>query len=309
MELNFKIQNDRLISGSVLEGNSGSRGTYTCKFDILEDVPHMWYCVFKSGDAAYKDVIKNKKCVIPQEVLESSGEILIGCYGIGDYERISTNWLTFSVKEGAYCQANAPSEPTPDIWEELVMNSVPYIGENNNWYIYDKKKKEYVDSGVSSKGDKGDKGDSSIKFFPLKPQIDITIEEPVRYIDIEKINGTSMSYYNFTFAKILIENSQQSESKSTGLQVILNRNPGIWLDVPDTFLYNSRLQHWAGNFNVADGIAMGGSIAVNNKNWKSTALISTNHELFAMIKNVWGVRLKSLVHDIPAGTNIKIWLK
>lgn len=150
MELNFKIQKDKLIAGSVLEGNSGSVNTYICNFEILDNKDYMWLCVFKKGDTAYKQVIKQGKCVIPKEVLENQGDIKIGCYGVWDDARVSTNWLTFSVKDGAYSEATAPEEPTPDVWEELVMNAVPYIGETGSWYVYDKEKKEYVDSGVSA---------------------------------------------------------------------------------------------------------------------------------------------------------------
>ncbi len=157
MELNFKIQKDKLIAGSVLEGNSGNVNTYVCNFEILDNKDYMWLCVFKKGDTAYKQVIKQGKCVIPKEVLENQGDIKIGCYGVWDNARVSTNWLTFNVKDGAYSQATAPEEPTPDVWEELVMNSLPYIGETGNWYVYDMKKKEHVDSGKPSDSRAGEK--------------------------------------------------------------------------------------------------------------------------------------------------------
>ena len=150
MELNFKIQNDKLIAGSVLEGNSGNVGTYICKFDVLDNRDYLWFCVFKKDNTAYQQVIEDGRCIIPKEVLEIQGNIEIGCYGASDGLRISTNWLEFSVKDGAYSDATAPQEPTPDVWEVLVMNTLPYIGETGNWYVYDKEKKEYVDSGVSA---------------------------------------------------------------------------------------------------------------------------------------------------------------
>lgn len=309
MELNFKIQNDRLIAGSVLEGNSGNMGTYICKFEIFEDTTHMWVCVFKIGDTAYREVIKNKRCAIPQEVLEKSGNIQIGCYGTGDKDRLSTNWLTFSVKEGAYCKTTAPQEPTPDIWEELVMNSVPYIGESGNWYVFDKTKRAYVDSGMPSQGEKGDKGESaSIKRFPYKPQIDITTEEAVRYIDVEKINDTPMNYYNYTCAKILITSSPQLDLASSELRIMLNRT-SLYLSTPTGFVHSTTKKHWAGYFDLVSGLALGQNIAVNSKNWSAQALMATNHELMSQLVNIWGIRINSLVCDIPVGTNIKIWFK
>ncbi|MBO5059829.1 MAG: hypothetical protein J6C82_02810 [Clostridia bacterium] len=36
------------------------------------------------------------------------------------------------------------------------MRTLPYIGENGNWYVYDKENNEYVDSGKVAKGEKGD---------------------------------------------------------------------------------------------------------------------------------------------------------
>ncbi len=165
MEFNFKIREDRLLAGKALTGNSGNVNVYTCNFEIAENTNFTWLCVFKQGDRAYQQVIENGKCVIPKEVLESAGVIQIGCYGTDGDMRISTNWLEFCIFEGAYCEATMPSEPTPDLWETLVMNSLPYIGENGNWYVYDKVKKIYKDSGKASRGEKGrpgDKGDAGL---------------------------------------------------------------------------------------------------------------------------------------------------
>jgi len=313
MELNFKIQNDKLIAGSLLEGNSGNVGTYVCKFDIVEDATHTWFCVFKAGDAVYSQMIKDKKCEIPHEVLGISGEIQIGCYGTREGARISTNWLAFSVKEGAYCEANAPSEPTPDVWEELVMNSVPYIGKSGNWYIYDMEKNEYVDSGISSKGEKGDKGEAGYsdgKRFPYKPQIDITINEAVRQINIEKMQDTGIPFaqHKFTSAKIMIKSVPQSEIKSTDFQVKLNMTE-VFLSAPLTFLYNEREQYWCCYFDLVNNLALGQSISVTNPNRKAPVLMPANQYLFALINNINIFHFKSILEDIPVGTNIKIWLK
>lgn len=35
---------------------------------------------------------------------------------------------------------------------------VPYIGINGNWYLWNSKSKQYIDSGINSKGEKGDDG-------------------------------------------------------------------------------------------------------------------------------------------------------
>lgn len=160
MEFKFKIDGDRLVGGDILCGNSGGINVYTCKFEILQEAEFAWVCVFKKGEDAYQQVIVNGECVIPEEILETPGSFFVGCYGTYPGKRISTNWLEFALKNGAYCEANAPKEPTPDFWETLVMNATPYIGENGNWYVYDRNEGEYKDSKRPARGEKGDKGDT-----------------------------------------------------------------------------------------------------------------------------------------------------
>ncbi len=160
MELNFKIKDDKLISGGIMDINTGNLNVYKCNFEIPEKENFVWICVFKQADEAYQQVIENGKCYIPSEVMNKPGTIKVGCYGIDGEKRISTNWLEFNIAEGAYCQATAPEEPSNDLWEILVLNACPYIGENGNWYVYDKADKVYKDSGKTSKGDIGEKGDT-----------------------------------------------------------------------------------------------------------------------------------------------------
>ena len=437
MELNFKIQKDRLIAGSVLSGNSGNMGTYLCNFEITDNRDFLWLCVFKKGDTAYQQVIENDSCVIPKEVLEESGEVKIGCYGTKDGMRISTNWLMFCVEDGAYSDATSPQEPTPDVWETLMMKTLPYIGESGNWYVYDKEKEEYVDSGMQAEGDtgprgpkgdkgdtgeqgpkgdkgdtgeqgpkgdkgdtgeqgpkgdkgdtgaqgpKGDKGDTGTqglkgdkgdtgeqgpkgdtgaqgpqgekgdtgaqgpqgekgdtgpqgpqgekgdtgpqgpkgdkgdpgesvvveeKRFPYKPQIDITTEELVRYIDVEKIDGVSISSYGFTCAKVLLTNVPQTENKSSEFMTMINKSV-IRLSAPTGFLYDSTQKYWMGHFDLKNCLALGQATSVTNPIWKGEAVMAADIETFSLLTNINAFRFKSMLEDIPVGTNIKVWLK
>ncbi len=362
MELNFKIQKDKLIAGSVLVGNSGNVGTYVCNFEISDKRDFLWLCVFKKGDVAYQQVIENGRCVIPKEVLEESGNIKIGCYGTEDGIRISTNWLTFCVEEGAYSDATSPQEPTPDVWETLVMKSLPYIGESGNWYVYDIEKEIYVDSGMQAKGDqgdqgeqgpkgdkgdqgeqgekgdkgdqgeqgekgekgdqgeqgpqgeKGDKGDQGEpgvveeKQFPINPQIDITTEELVRYVDVERVDGVSLGSCGFTCAKVLLTNSPQTEKKSSELIVRLNKGP-VHLSAPTGFLYDSSQKYWAAHFDIKNCLALGQATSVANQSWKGAVMMGADIATFSLLTNINAFRFQSVLQDIPVGTNIKVWLK
>ena len=130
MEIKFKIKEGKLLQANVIDVNSGNVNMHICKFDIADNNDFMWFCVFKKGDGVYQQVIESGSCYIPKEVMETSGTFSIGCYGVDDGRRISTNWIELFVENGAYCEATAPKEPTPDVWETLVMNSLPYIDKN-----------------------------------------------------------------------------------------------------------------------------------------------------------------------------------
>lgn len=161
MEFNFKIKDDLLIPSGIFRAASGSVNAYTCRFLIAEPKDNLlWICVFKRGDKAYQQVIENGKCTVPAEVLFDEGTIYIGCYATtetGEFVRISTNWVPITVGRGAYCDATAPEVPTPDVWEELVIKKLPYIGENGNWFVYSPNG-AYTDSGVAAEGFTPQKG-------------------------------------------------------------------------------------------------------------------------------------------------------
>ena len=159
MNFNFTIKNDKLKAVSSPKGKTGNVNTYTCNFDIVCDIPNLiWFCVFKQGDNIYSQHITDGSCVIPYEVLSDVKPLYIGCYGTNaddGIKRVSTNFVYFDVKQGAYSEATAPETPTPDLWESLIGKTVPYIGDNGNWFIYDMKTKSYVDSSYPSCGSGG----------------------------------------------------------------------------------------------------------------------------------------------------------
>ncbi len=163
MEFKFSIKNDLLVLNGQAKGVTGNVNSYVCSFDILTDGDLTWLCVFKQGENAYQQVIENGKCIMPKEVLEAVGEVQIGCYATNEEKRISTNWVELNISEGAYTDATLPQEPLPDVWETLVMRTLPYIGENGNWYVYDKEKGEYIDSKQPSKGEKGNTGYTPVR--------------------------------------------------------------------------------------------------------------------------------------------------
>ena len=156
----FFIDNDKLICQKFRSLYTGNINTYKCVFRIKSDVQGLtWFCVFKHGDLIRQTEIVNNSCMIPHELLSNKGTLSIGCYAVNpdenNYKRISTGWVNINLKTGAYSVATAPDIPSPDVWETLILKSVPYIGDNGNWFIYSLEANAYIDSGVSASGGGG----------------------------------------------------------------------------------------------------------------------------------------------------------
>jgi hypothetical protein len=161
MTYKFKIDNDYLSQTEYYSGVSGNKNVYICEFEILcEENGAVWFAVFKKGEKVYITPITQGKCAFPYECLEEACTVYLGCYAeLGENKRISTNWIPLKVEDGAYSQGTAPIPPSEDLWETLLSNSVPVIGENGHWYTYDMQEDEYADTGFVARGERGVKGD------------------------------------------------------------------------------------------------------------------------------------------------------
>lgn len=182
---NFEIHNDRLKSVKYPKGVTGNVNTYVCHFDIACDIPNLlWFCIFKQGETVYRQIIENNTCKIPQEVLVNTEPLYIGCYGTNandDIKRVSTNLIYFEVKEGAYSESTMPDTPAPDVWETLVSKTIPIIGENGNWFVYDIAAGEYVDTGKPSGG--SSLSESQLEHINKIPEIEENIGDIDKALD------------------------------------------------------------------------------------------------------------------------------
>lgn len=168
MTYKFKINNDYLSENGHFDGVTGNKNVYLCDFEIVcDEEGAIWFAVFKKDEDIYILPIVGGRCSFPYELLENAGTVYLGCYAECNGEkRISTNWIPLKIDKGAYSEGTAPQPPREDLWETLLGNSVPIIGENGNWFTYDMAEETYVDTGLTSrgerglKGDKGDKGDT-----------------------------------------------------------------------------------------------------------------------------------------------------
>ncbi len=75
---------------------------------------------YRSEEDVYHVIIENDSCIIPREVTSEAGIFYFGIIGInGDTVRTS-DVIGYTVKKGAITEATAVSDPTPDIYSQIL---------------------------------------------------------------------------------------------------------------------------------------------------------------------------------------------
>jgi hypothetical protein len=90
--------------------------------------------MFCNGDAILHPEVANNaiavpldeddECAVPYEVLTDTKPYSIGVWGAtADGIRIVSRWLVFGAQPGCYVDANAPADPEPTIYEQILSTS------------------------------------------------------------------------------------------------------------------------------------------------------------------------------------------
>lgn len=75
---------------------------------------------YRDKGQVYHSVLVDNTCLIPWEVTASEGEMYFGVFGVkGDITRTS-EILRYKVVAGAITEDTTPSDPTPDIYEQIL---------------------------------------------------------------------------------------------------------------------------------------------------------------------------------------------
>ena len=153
--MTYKIQvRDNLISVTdAIPITSGNKDNIAFEFDFLNgwEEYQLKVCSFIRKGQCMTALIEDNQCVVPYELMKKPADFKMGVFGADENmeKRISTNLLEFSVEPGAYKEdAQIALDAPTEIWEELVLKTVPKIGENKNWYLWDIKTQSYVDTGI-----------------------------------------------------------------------------------------------------------------------------------------------------------------
>lgn len=114
-------------------GTTHTIGALRCKFefrtnDWLNSAKTAMFC---NGDAIlHPEVIDNAiavplgsddECPVPYEVLTDTLPYSIGVWGVTNNGlRIVSKWLVFDAQQGCYTEGNAPEDPEPTIYEQIL---------------------------------------------------------------------------------------------------------------------------------------------------------------------------------------------
>ncbi len=155
MNYSFNVKKDFIEMGTEINLYSGNVDTYTFSFN-MDDVwnEYIKFGIFIKNGRAYNVRVEEAQLKVPQEVLQTPGDVSFGVYGTnGDdnIKRLSTNLIKFKVNQGSYRSSKAPMISEPDLWETLLSKCVPKIVDGK-WQCYDTKIGKYIDTGVTADG-------------------------------------------------------------------------------------------------------------------------------------------------------------
>ena len=114
--------------------NEGEYNINTCEFELSEEYTGLTnMAIFTNGASTFKTMIVDNQCIIPYEVLEQEGTLMVGVYGYecnGDnlVKRYSPTPVAFYIEKGSYTLAQEGEQPSPSVIEQMQQE----IEKNTN---------------------------------------------------------------------------------------------------------------------------------------------------------------------------------
>jgi len=105
--------------------NAGEYNVQTCQFQFSEEYNGLVkVALFSTCENTYQINIVNDECMIPSEILQEEGNVMLGVYGYevdGEdlIKRYSPTPIYFTIDKGSYGTGEQPTPPTPSVIEQL----------------------------------------------------------------------------------------------------------------------------------------------------------------------------------------------
>ena len=119
--LEFEVEGKslRLTSQQILTSGSTNVDEVRFVFDASWDDFSVKTAIFYRNKAkCYVRILENGGCIVPSEVLESSGYLFVGVRGTNEDKNVNSEVVKYKIEEGAL--ENAPDDPTKDVYDQIL---------------------------------------------------------------------------------------------------------------------------------------------------------------------------------------------
>lgn len=121
-QVKFKITKQSIVCNrqSLV---SDTQNVYECVFEFDDEWNgYQKWAVFKQDERAYKVLLDNDTCLMPNEAIVNQGYTQIGVYGLTEDRRYPTIWTNPPILVQLGCiDGIYPPAPTPTEWEQALM--------------------------------------------------------------------------------------------------------------------------------------------------------------------------------------------
>ncbi len=121
IKLQCREQELFILSNPLIASGGLNENILQVEFDSTWDGYTKTAIFYQNKNDIYYKELANETCIIPQEVTKKEGVMYFGFFGIKDNVRLTTEVLKYRVIKGGYDELLKPSDPTPDIYHQLVI--------------------------------------------------------------------------------------------------------------------------------------------------------------------------------------------
>ena len=148
-------------------------------------------------------------------------------------------------------------------------------------------------------------------FESSTPQIDITITEEVKTLDITEINNFPIADNDFTVLKVVIANNPSNiADKQSSVYVRVNSpSSQNYISSPGTLITATSQSYWGGHIDLAEGLFISGQSVQTSIYGRTSVMFQTCTDASMDEREISSIHVTAINGTLPVGTNIKIWLK
>ncbi len=162
--IEFNICNQIITRKDSFRVVGDSRNYLTAAFEVSEEWKRPIVVLFGYGEQCFQVYLDDEnRCKVPFEVIRPPFFTVSAFCGVD--ELVTANRVFVEVEKSGLVEGDMPETPTPSIFQQyvgemhwLIENALPFVGENGNWFLYDKKTGAYCDSGTVAEGYTPQKG-------------------------------------------------------------------------------------------------------------------------------------------------------